>query len=72
MMDSISGRRVEPIPLLSLDAMEIGSSKLPRTRKKKKKTKKTKKTKNAKPPLFATRNVPSRSAMRTTLEARLR
>ena len=27
MMDSISGRRVEPIPLLSLDAMEIRSSK---------------------------------------------
>ena len=27
MMDSISGRRVEPIPLLSLDAMEISSSK---------------------------------------------
>jgi hypothetical protein len=29
MMDSISGRRVEPIPLLSLDAMEISSSKVP-------------------------------------------
>ena len=28
-MDSISGRRVEPIPLLSLDAMEISSSKVP-------------------------------------------
>ena len=27
MMDSISGRRVEPIPLLSLDTMEISSSK---------------------------------------------
>ena len=29
MMDSISGRRVEPIPRLSLDAMEISSSKVP-------------------------------------------
>ena len=29
MMDSISGRRVEPIPRSSLDAMEISSSKVP-------------------------------------------
>ena len=29
MMDSISGRRVEPIPRLSLDEMEISSSKVP-------------------------------------------
>jgi len=28
-MDSISGRRVEPIPRSSLDAMEISSSKVP-------------------------------------------
>ena len=29
MMDSISRRRVEPIPRSSLDAMEISSSKVP-------------------------------------------
>ena len=29
MMDSVSGRRVEPIPRSSLDAMEISSSKVP-------------------------------------------
>ena len=29
MMNSISGRRVEPIPRSSLDAMEISSSKVP-------------------------------------------
>ena len=29
MMDSISWRRIEPIPRLSLDAMEISSSKVP-------------------------------------------